>query len=108
MIFIKHMDEQSGAPGDLFRGPIFACVMVIIGMLVLVAAIHMILVDTCEIQPEIAARFAAQKLSAAVIGMSPAPTNLAESGLSEIEDIEDVVVSEEPDAEHSTIESGAD
>lgn len=102
MIFIKHMDEQSGAPGDLFRGPIFACVMVIIGTLVLVAAIYMIVVDTCEIQPEIVARVAAQKLSAAVIGMSPAPTNLAGSALSEIEDIEDVVVSEERDAEHST------
>ena len=86
MIFIKHMDEQSGAPGDLFRGPIFACVMVIIGTLVLVAAIYMIVVDTCEIQPEIAARVAAQRLSAAVIGMSPAPTNLAESALSEFFD----------------------
>ena len=119
MIFIKHMDEQSGAPGNLFRGPIFACVMVIIGTLVLVAAIYMIVVDTCEIQPEIAARVAAQKLSAAVIRMSPAPTNLAESALSEFfdppppssasaasrpEGIEDVVVafSEELDAEHST------
>ena len=119
MIFIKHMDEQSGAAGNLFRGPFFACVMVIIGTLVLVAAIYMILVDTCEIQPEIAARVAAQKLSAAVIRMSPAPTNLAESALSEFfdppppssasaatrpEGIEDVVVafSEELDAEHST------
>ena len=119
MIFIKHMDEQSGAPGNLFRGPIFACVMVIIGTLVLVAAIYMIVVDTCEIQPEIAARVAAQRLSAAVIRMSPAPTNLAESALSEFfdppppssasaaarpEGIEDVVVafSEELDAEHST------
>ena len=119
MIFIKHMDEQSGAPGNLFRGPIFACVMVIIGTLVLVAAIYMIVVDTCEIQPEIAARVAAQRLSAAVIGMSPAPTNLAESALSEFfdppppssasaatrpEEIQDVIVafSEEREAEHST------
>ena len=108
MIFIKHLDEQSGAPGDLFRGPVFACVMVIIGTLVLVAAIYMILVDTCGIQPEIAARVAAQKMSAAVSGMSPAPTYPAESALSEIEDINDVVISEEQDAEHSTIESAAD
>ena len=108
MIFIKHLDEQSGAPGDLFRGPIFACVMVIIGTLVLVAAIHTIVVDTCEIQPETAARIAVEKLSAAVSGTSPAPTNSTESALSDIGDIEDVVVSEEPDAEHSTIGSGAD
>ena len=49
MLFIKEMDEQSGAPGDLFRGPIFTCVMIIIGTLVLLATLYAILVETCEV-----------------------------------------------------------
>ena len=49
MLFIKDMDEQSGAPGDLFRGPIFTCVMIIIGTLVLLATLYAILVETCEV-----------------------------------------------------------
>ena len=49
MLFIKDMDEQSGAPGDLFRGPVFTCVMIIIGTLVLLATLYAILVETCEV-----------------------------------------------------------
>ena len=35
MLFIKDMDEQAGAPGDMFKGPIFSGCMVLIGTLVL-------------------------------------------------------------------------
>ena len=51
MIFIKDMDEQDGAPGNMFKGPIFAGCMVVIGTLVLVVTIYMILVETCTIDP---------------------------------------------------------
>lgn len=45
-LFIKDMDEQDGAPGDMFRGPIFSYAMIVIGTLVLVATIYTILVET--------------------------------------------------------------
>ena len=48
-LFIKDMDEQDGAPGDMFRGPIFSYAMIVIGTLVLVATIYTILVETCEV-----------------------------------------------------------
>ena len=51
-LFIKDMDEQDGAPGDMFRGPIFSYAMIVIGTLVLVATIYTILVETCEVNPE--------------------------------------------------------
>ena len=51
-LFIKDMDEQDGAPGDMFRGPIFSYAMIVIGTLVLVATIYTILVETCEVHPE--------------------------------------------------------
>ena len=52
MLFIKDMDEQAGAPGDMFKGPIFSGCMVLIGTLVLIATIYTILVETCEVDPE--------------------------------------------------------
>ena len=52
MLFIKDMDEQDGAPGDMFKGPIFSYAMIVIGTLVLVATIYTILVETCEVDPE--------------------------------------------------------
>ena len=52
MLFIKDMDEQDGAPGDMFNGPIFSYAMIVIGTLVLVATIYTILVETCEVNPE--------------------------------------------------------
>ena len=51
-LFIKDMDEQDGAPGDMFKGPIFSYAMIVIGTLVLVATIYTILVETCEVDPE--------------------------------------------------------
>ena len=33
MLFIKDMDEQDGAPGDMFKGPIFSYAMIVIGTL---------------------------------------------------------------------------
>ncbi|KAH8043530.1 calcium ion binding protein [Aureococcus anophagefferens] len=50
MLFIKDMDEQDGAPGDMFKGPIFSYAMIVIGTLVLVATIYTILVETCELR----------------------------------------------------------
>ena len=52
MLFIKDMDEQDGAPGDMFKGPIFSYAMIVIGTLVLVATIYTILVETCEVNPD--------------------------------------------------------
>ena len=52
MLFIKDMDEQDGAPGDMFKGPVFSYAMIVIGTLVLVATIYTILVETCEVHPE--------------------------------------------------------
>tara|TARA_B100000475_G_scaffold11636_1_gene9006 strand:- start:15 stop:518 length:504 start_codon:yes stop_codon:yes gene_type:complete len=51
-LFIKDMDEQDGAPGDMFKGPIFSYAMIVIGTLVLVATIYTILVETCEVNLE--------------------------------------------------------
>ena len=61
MLFIKDMDEQDGAPGDIFKGPIFSGCMVLIGTLVLIATIWTILVETCEVDP--AAHAATKSLS---------------------------------------------
>ena len=52
MLFIKDMDEQDGAPGDMFKGPVFSYAMIVIGTLVLVATIYTILVETCEVNPD--------------------------------------------------------
>ena len=63
MLFIKDMDEQAGAPGDMFKGPIFSGCMVLIGTLVLIATIYTILVETCEVDPDEAARATSKSLS---------------------------------------------
>ena len=63
MLFIKDMDEQAGAPGDMFKGPIFSGCMVLIGTLVLIATVYTILVETCEADPDEAANAASKSLS---------------------------------------------
>ena len=65
-LFIKDMDEQDGAPGDMFKGPIFSYAMIVIGTLVLVATIYTILVETCEVDPD-EATHAASKVDRAVL-----------------------------------------
>ncbi|KAK7239235.1 calcium ion binding protein [Aureococcus anophagefferens] len=71
MLFIKDMDEQDGAPGDMFKGPIFSYAMIVIGTLVLVATIYTILVETCEVLPP-----------AAQVGESPPPQSRSAQGRS--------------------------
>ena len=69
MLFIKDMDEQDGAPGDMFKGPIFSYAMIVIGTLVLVATIYTILVETCEVNPD------------EVIHMEPSPKKSKKSAV---------------------------
>ena len=63
MLFIKDMDEQAGAPGDMFKGPVFSGCMILIGTLVLIATVYTILVETCEADPDEAANAASKSLS---------------------------------------------
>ena len=70
-LFIKDMDEQDGAPGDMFKGPIFSYAMIVIGTLVLVATIYTILVETCEVNPEEAARAASKRLARPAAQVAP-------------------------------------
>ena len=37
VLLVKRMPEQDGAPGNLFKGPLFACVLVMIGLMSLLA-----------------------------------------------------------------------
>jgi hypothetical protein len=37
VLLVKRMPEQDGAPGNLFKGPLFACVLVTIGLMSLLA-----------------------------------------------------------------------
>ena len=33
VLLVKRMPEQDGAPGNIFKGPLFACVLVMIGLM---------------------------------------------------------------------------
>ena len=50
VLFVKTMPEQEGAPGNLFRGPLFAAVMVCIGTMTLVLTIYALLVEHLNIK----------------------------------------------------------
>ena len=84
MLFIKDMDEQDGAPGDMFKGPVFSYAMIVIGTLVLVATIYTILVETCEVNLE------------EVIHVDPFPKKSKASATAAEEEVIEVV-HEEPD-----------
>ncbi|KAH8076346.1 DNA-directed 5'-3' RNA polymerase [Aureococcus anophagefferens] len=82
MLFIKDMDEQAGAPGDMFKGPIFSGSMVLCGTLVLIATVYTILVETCEVDPDEAARAASKSLGRPAAQVAP-PTSTPQEGETE-------------------------
>ena len=49
VLFAKDMPEQEGAPGNLFRGPLFAFVMVMIGTMTLLMTFYMLVAEYCGI-----------------------------------------------------------
>ena len=49
VLFAKDMPEQEGAPGNLFRGPLFAFVMVLIGTMTLLMTFYMLVAEYCGI-----------------------------------------------------------
>ena len=98
MLFIKDMDEQDGAPGDIFKGPIFSGCMVLIGTLVLIATIWTIIVETCEVDPDEAAHAASKSLSRPAPPHKVAPpnpkTNHKEVTTKQTKDVDRAVLSE--------------
>ena len=50
VLLVKRMPEQDGAPGNLFKGPLFAFVMVLIGTMTLLMTFYMIVSEYCGIE----------------------------------------------------------
>ncbi len=50
VLFAKDMPEQEGAPGNLFKGPLFAFVMVLIGTMTLLMTLYMLVAEYCGIE----------------------------------------------------------
>ena len=49
VLHAKDMPEQEGAPGNLFKGPLFAFVMVMIGTMTLLMTFYMLVAEYCGI-----------------------------------------------------------
>ena len=50
VLHAKDMPEQEGAPGNIFKGPLFAFVMVLIGTMTLLMTFYMIVSEYCGIE----------------------------------------------------------
>ena len=50
LLHAKDMPEQEGAPGSLFKGPLFAAVMVVIGTMTLLMTFYMLVAEYCGIE----------------------------------------------------------
>jgi hypothetical protein len=50
VLFAKDMPEQEGAPGNIFKGPLFAFVMVLIGTMTLLMTLYMLVAEYCGIE----------------------------------------------------------
>ena len=50
VLFAKDMPEQEGAPGNIFKGPLFAFVMVLIGTMTLLMTFYMLVAEYCGIE----------------------------------------------------------
>ena len=50
VLFAKDMPEQDGAPGNIFKGPLFAFVMVLIGTMTLLMTLYMLVAEYCGIE----------------------------------------------------------
>ena len=66
VLFARDMPEQEGAPGNLFRGPLFAFVMVMVGLMTLLATAYMLLVEYFDITSPEDARVAASSVAASI------------------------------------------
>ena len=49
VLHAKDMPEQEGAPGNIFKGPLFAFVMVLIGTMTLLMTFYMLVAEYCGI-----------------------------------------------------------
>ena len=49
VLHAKDMPEQEGAPGNIFKGPLFAFVMVVIGTMTLLMTFYMLVAEYCGI-----------------------------------------------------------
>ena len=50
VLHAKDMPEQEGAPGNIFKGPLFAFVMVVIGTMTLLMTFYMLVAEYCGIE----------------------------------------------------------
>ena len=63
VLFAKDMPEQEGAPGNIFKGPLFAAVMVAIGTMTLLMTFYMLVAEYCGIGSPKDAQAAASSVS---------------------------------------------
>ena len=65
VLHAKDMPEQEGAPGNIFKGPLFAFVMVLIGTMTLLMTFYMIVSEYCGIESPKDAQDAASSVASA-------------------------------------------
>ena len=61
VLLVKRMPEQDGAPGNLFKGPLFAFVLVTIGLMSLLATACTLIIEYCDVE---SAKEVVEKISA--------------------------------------------
>ena len=66
VLFAKDMPEQEGAPGNIFKGPLFAAVMVVIGTMTLLMTIYMLVAEYCGIESPKDAQEAASSVASSL------------------------------------------
>mgnify|MGYP003309155617 CR=1 FL=1 len=66
VLHAKDMPEQEGAPGNIFKGPLFAFVMVLIGTMTLLMTFYMIVAEYCGIESPKDAQEAASSVASSL------------------------------------------
>ena len=66
VLFAKDMPEQEGAPGNIFKGPLFAFVMVLIGTMTLLMTFYMLVAEYCGIESPKDAQEAASSVASSL------------------------------------------
>ena len=61
VLLVKRMPEQDGAPGNLFKGPLFAFVLVMIGLMSLLVTACTLIIEYCDVE---SAKEVVEKISA--------------------------------------------
>ena len=61
VLLVKRMPEQDGAPGNLFKGPLFAFVLVTIGLMSLLVTACTLIIEYCDVE---SAKEVVEKISA--------------------------------------------